>query len=278
MRSSLSSAACRRIPSAAMTRGRCRRQTAIRTACAVPETIFWQLAVFLRGFSWLSCQAVVPRLSRSCALRAIVQTERRLPAEPATRPPLTVAAARRGRRCAGAGGDTRHAVDGARRSVHGGAEIPRRPRPLRPPARPRHGRRLRGGRRRRHALPARVATDTGAHDGCARAHPQGPRCQRRGRPRHGPGAAHLRAARARRPAPGPPRSPPPCRRSPYRRWACTCTPRRPSTAATASVSNGSAATCLRPRSPMTPSRPSRAAAACASTSRSPGAAVPPTPP
>lgn len=37
---------------------------------------------------------------------------------------------------------------------------------------PRHGRRLRGGRRRR-ALPARATTDGGAHDGCARARPQG---------------------------------------------------------------------------------------------------------
>ena len=40
--------------------------------------------------------------------------------------------------------------------------------------------------------------------------------------------------------------------TPGRRWACTCTPRRPSTAATASVRNGTAATCGAPRSPMTP--------------------------
>jgi hypothetical protein len=70
-----------------------------------------------------------------------------------------------------AGGDARHAPGSeatprprqpgaaARRRVRGRAKIPRRPRPVRAPARPRHGWRLRGGRRRA-ALPGRAEAHT----------------------------------------------------------------------------------------------------------------------
>ena len=117
-------------------------------------------------------------------------------------------------------------------------------------ANPAHGRRLRGGRRRR-ALPARVPTDAGAHDGCARAPQQSPRCRRRGRPRHGPGASHLRAARARRPAPGPAsgaRSPAAAHRvgaGPHVRHAvctkpCSKSPQTPKLASSSFTNSGSA--------------------------------------